>query len=48
MWSDGSKFQYVKWAANQPDNKKEEDCLMMNWGGKNNLNIWTCKQLAVK
>ncbi|KRX12317.1 Galactose-specific lectin nattectin [Trichinella nelsoni] len=36
MWADGSRFDYQAWATNQPDNKKNQDCLEMNYAG----NFW--------
>lgn len=35
LWTDGSKFNYRRWGAKEPNNLKgREHCLVMNWRGK--------------
>ncbi|KAM7411148.1 hypothetical protein PAMA_021230 [Pampus argenteus] len=36
QWSDGSRFDYVRWAIREPNNLGVENCVEMNFGG----NYW--------
>ncbi|XP_034020975.1 ladderlectin-like [Thalassophryne amazonica] len=34
-WVDGSRFSYTFWCPDEPNNLENEDCLLVNWKGKN-------------
>ncbi|KAM7405340.1 hypothetical protein PAMP_012608 [Pampus punctatissimus] len=42
LWSDGSKFDFKGWAKGEPNNYGGEDCMGMNFRGKNYVNDAKC------
>ncbi|XP_041841841.1 ladderlectin-like [Melanotaenia boesemani] len=35
LWADGSRFLYTNWCQGEPNNIGNQDCLVMNFSGKN-------------
>uniref|UniRef100_A0A667WJX9 C-type lectin domain-containing protein n=1 Tax=Myripristis murdjan TaxID=586833 RepID=A0A667WJX9_9TELE len=33
LWSDGSSFNFTRWANGQPNNSGDEDCVEISWRG---------------
>ncbi|XP_034551047.1 galactose-specific lectin nattectin-like isoform X2 [Notolabrus celidotus] len=33
LWSDGTRFDYLRWGPGEPNNLGTEHCIVMNWAG---------------
>ncbi|XP_030285702.1 type-2 ice-structuring protein-like isoform X2 [Sparus aurata] len=45
FWSDGTDFSYTFWATGEPDDSRDADCLLMNYGDEEKFGDQPCDQL---
>lgn len=45
MWTDGSSFDYTNWCPNEPNNDHVENCLELNWTGKNFIFVFKIQSI---
>ncbi|XP_041654465.1 ladderlectin-like [Cheilinus undulatus] len=43
LWSDGSQFVFTDWARGEPNNRWGEDCMEINFRGRDYINDADCR-----